>query len=110
LQSYFNKNGVRGVNNGPFIPFSSQFPKREKTTLAELQEIKLKNRHRLLQILDTYQPVERFGELSWRGGPLTDLPTTCRSGDERPAGLMQKDLMCCCARWKKFSGTISKWF
>ncbi len=74
LQSYFNKNGVRGVNNGPFIPFSSQFPKRENHTLHELKEIKLKNRRQLLQILETYQPAERFGELSWQRGPLSDLP------------------------------------
>jgi len=74
LQSYFNKNGVWGVNNGPFIPFSSQFPKKENHTLAELQEIKIKNRHLLLQILDAYQPVERFGELSWKRGPLIALP------------------------------------
>lgn len=74
LQSYFNKHGVRGVNNGPFIPFSSQFPKRENHTLHELKEIKLKNRHHLLQILDSYQPAERFGELSWRRGPAADLP------------------------------------
>ncbi|HPI73820.1 MAG TPA: glycogen/starch synthase, partial [bacterium] len=74
LQSYFLKNGVRGVNNGPFISFSNQFPKKENHTLHELREIKLKNRHQLLQILDAYQPTERFGELSWRRGPLADLP------------------------------------
>jgi len=74
LQSTLVKNGVEGVNNGLFVDFSQQFPKKEKHSLKELAQIKLHNRHQLLNILETYHPAEQFGDLTWQRGPITGLP------------------------------------
>lgn len=66
--------GVVGINNGPFVPFSGKFPKRGRHTVQEVMQIKGKARESLLSILETYIPPQRFGELTYRGGPITNLP------------------------------------
>jgi glycogen synthase len=65
---------VVGINNGPFIDFSANYPAREKHTLDEIAGIKYEMRSALLKILDTYNPAERFGELTFRGGSILNLP------------------------------------
>jgi glycogen synthase len=74
LQALFQKTSIRGINNGPFVEPSPAFPKRSSHTNAELKQIKAENRRLLLQVLDEYQPAERFGELSYRRQPITTLP------------------------------------
>lgn len=74
LQGIFSRNGVFGVNNGPFIGFSSEFPKRGDHSLQEIREIKTKNRQALLEVLDTYNPDERFGQLTFENGSIRQLP------------------------------------
>jgi glycogen synthase len=74
LQSTFRDHPVIGINNGPFVGFSDKFPKREKHTLAEIAGIKREVRTALLKILDEYNPSGRFGELTYRGGSIRDLP------------------------------------
>lgn len=73
LQGFLSK-GVIGVNNGPFVPFSNQFPERGNHPIKEVAEIKLRNRNNLLEILEDYGPDERFGNLTYGGAPITFLP------------------------------------
>ncbi|MDH4027205.1 MAG: glycogen/starch synthase [Nitrospirota bacterium] len=84
LQSIFRTSGVHGVNNGMFSAFSPKFPRREKHTLKEVREIKLKNRRALLNVLSRYRPAERFGELTYKGGTIRylpdDIPVVAMSG------------------------------
>lgn len=68
------KAGVVGINNGPFVPFSDRFPKRGRHTVDEVIQIKQRARQSLLSILDRYVPPQRFGGLTYRGGPITALP------------------------------------
>lgn len=74
LQSIFQRGGVYGINNGPFLPFSADFPRREKHTRKEIAGIKRAKRAELLQVLESYTPPERFGHLTWQGGSITGLP------------------------------------
>ncbi len=74
LQNILKANKAFGINNGMFVDFSPDFPKKEKHTLNELNKIKLHNRKALLQILDSYKPKERFGELTYREQSITKLP------------------------------------
>jgi glycogen synthase len=74
LQGIFSRNGVHGVNNGPFIGFSAEFPKRGGHSLQEIRAIKQKNRKALLDVLDTYNPEERFGQLTFQNGSICQLP------------------------------------
>lgn len=74
LQNIFRISGVYGINNGMFVDFSPQFPKREKHSIKQVREIKLKNRHNLLRVLSRYKPAERFGELTYKGKTITSLP------------------------------------
>jgi glycogen synthase len=74
LQDIFTYNGVFGVNNGMFIDFSKEFPKRSKHSISDISKIKMKNRKALLNILDEYKPSERFGELTYKGASITNLP------------------------------------
>jgi glycogen synthase len=74
LQNIFKKSGVYGVNNGTFVDFSPDFPKREKHTIDEIRKIKLKNRKVLLRFLATYKPEKRFGDLTYRGRTISNLP------------------------------------
>lgn len=74
LQNIFKKTGVYGVNNGMFTDLSDEFPKHENHTIDEVQKIKLKNRKALLKILSSYNPKDRFGELTYRGKTILKLP------------------------------------
>jgi len=74
LQSIFRKSSVYGVNNGTFVRFSDQYPKKEAHTIDEVRAIKLKRRKSLLRILSRFKPDERFGELTYQGGSITRLP------------------------------------
>ena len=74
LQDVFNYNGVVGINNGMFIEFSREFPKKGRHTIAEVKKIKSGNRKALLNILDEYKPAERFGELTYNSESITTLP------------------------------------
>lgn len=65
---------VVGINNGPFAAFSGKFPKRERHTPQEIGEIKRDVRKSLLEVLHEYAPPERFGELTFQGGPIVTLP------------------------------------
>lgn len=74
LQPIFQRSGVFGINNGPFLPFSADFPQREHHTIKEIATRKQKRRAELLQVLTNYQPAQRFGRLTWQGGEITTLP------------------------------------
>jgi glycogen synthase len=74
LQNTFRDHPVIGINNGPFVGYSSKFPKRGKHTLSEIAGIKLEVRTDLLRILDAYNPPERFGELTYQGHSVLGLP------------------------------------
>ena len=76
LQSIFQRGGVYGINNGPFLPFSADFPKRDKHSLKEIAARKKTKRAELLQVLEEYTPPQRFGRLTWKGGSITRLPDT----------------------------------
>jgi glycogen synthase len=74
LQSIFNKTGVYGVNNGMFISFPPEFSDGRQLTIQKIKKIKSEKRAALLKILDEYRPAERFGELTYAGGAITQLP------------------------------------
>jgi glycogen synthase len=74
LQKILKANRTYGVNNGMFVDFSPEFPKKEKHSVDEIKNIKLKNRKALLKILDSYKPKDRFGELTYRDKSITKLP------------------------------------
>lgn len=74
LQSIMKAGGVSGVNNGMFINLCPEFPKAERHTPGEVRKIKLKMRKALLRILSTYNPPERFGELTYKGKTISKLP------------------------------------
>jgi glycogen synthase len=74
LQAIFQRSGVFGINNGPFLPFSADFPKREHHTLNEIAALKKAKRRELLEVLDSYHPPQRFGSLTWQGGSIAKLP------------------------------------
>jgi glycogen synthase len=82
VQSTLKKCTVHGVNNGMFMDFSPEFPRREKHSINEIQKIKLKNRKTLLKFLSTYRPKERFGDLTFQGKTILKLP------DEIPIAVM----------------------
>jgi glycogen synthase len=89
LQNIMKKSGVFGVNNGMFIEFSPEFPKGDKHTLDEVRGIKLKMRKALLRVLSTYNPPERFGELTYKRKTISrlpdDIPVLAMSGRLDPA-------------------------
>jgi glycogen synthase len=74
LHSILTTSGVYGIDNGMFVDFSPEFQKREKHSLDEIREIKLKNRRALLRVLSTCKPSERFGDLTYHGGTISKLP------------------------------------
>lgn len=76
LQRIMKASGVFGINNGMFVDFSSEFPKRENHSRDEVRKIKLKNRKALVRILSTYRPQERFGDLTYLGRTISRLPDT----------------------------------
>ncbi len=74
LQPIFQRRPVVGVNNGPFVAFSTDFPRRDQHTIRQIAEIKKRKRAVLLQILETYLPDERFGQLTYQRGSIRNLP------------------------------------
>ncbi len=86
LQNIFRRSGVYGINNGVFCDLSPEFSGitsgMKKDVTAEIRKIKLKNRKKLLRLLSSYRPAERFGELTYRGGSIYRLP------DDIPVVLM----------------------
>ncbi len=74
LQDILKKGGVYGNNNGLFISFPPEYGKKENYSIQEIKKVKLTQRKKLLDILDTYHPGERFGRLSYKDGPITSLP------------------------------------
>jgi glycogen synthase len=74
LQTIFQKSGVVGINNGAFVYFPPEFSQLENMTVNRLKAIKNKNRKLLLKVLEEYHPPERFGELSYRGETIKNLP------------------------------------
>jgi glycogen synthase len=74
LQNIFRKSGVYGINNGAFDNPPPESSKRKKLTLNEIQKIKLKERKALLRILTSYKPEERFGDLTYKGRTISNLP------------------------------------
>ncbi len=76
LQHILIKNRVIGIDNGMFSGFSPEFPKQEKHSVDEIRKIKLRNRKSMLKLLRTYNPGNRFGELTYKSGSITKLPDT----------------------------------
>jgi len=63
-----------GINNGPFVARAKEFPRGESHSMREVRDIKLEQRAALLDILASYHPPERFGNLTYRGGSIRELP------------------------------------
>jgi glycogen synthase len=74
LQEIFSRTEVVGVNNGMFIPFPSEYQDVPSVTVSGIRKVKGEKRRLLLEILDTYRPPQRFGDLTYRGGSITGLP------------------------------------
>jgi len=74
LQSIFKRTGVVGINNGLFSDFPPQFSDLKQLTIGQIRKLKTQTRHKLLKILADYQPPERFGELTYNGGTIQNLP------------------------------------
>ncbi len=74
LQDIFKRNGVVGVNNALFVNFPPEYSKKEKYTIPEIKEIKREKRKKLLTVLDTYHPPERFGQLTYQSQSIARLP------------------------------------
>jgi glycogen synthase len=74
LQNIFRKSGVYGINNGTFADIPLVFAKRKKLSLEEIRKIKLIKRKALLRILASYKPRERFGDLTYNGRTISNLP------------------------------------
>lgn len=74
LQGIFMRNPIHGINNGPFVDFSPDFPKRDKHTVQEIAQVKTAKRKELLQVLDEYWPDSRFGVLDYQKKSIVHLP------------------------------------
>jgi glycogen synthase len=74
LQNILKANRTYGVNNGMFVDFSREFPKKDKHSIDEINKIKFKSRKSLLKVLDTYKPEDRFGELTYKDKSIIKLP------------------------------------
>lgn len=74
LQEIFRKNRVYGINNGLFIDFPPGYSQKQNYTVREIKKIKQEKRKKLLKILDTYHPGERFGRLTYKSKSITQLP------------------------------------
>jgi len=93
LQKIFEKSKIKGVNNGMFVDFPPEFTefakpaqsaKKSKAKINRVRKTKLEKRVELLKILDEYHPPQRFGKLTYMGGPLIrlseDVPIMLMSG------------------------------
>jgi glycogen synthase len=74
LQDILKTSAPYGVNNGMFVRFSPDFPKRENHSIDEVRTIKLRKRKALLEILNSYTPRKRFGKLTYKGKTILKLP------------------------------------
>lgn len=74
LQQVFKRTGVFGINNGLFTDFPPEFSKDEILNIEKIKKIKSNTRKRLLKILTEYKPPERFGELTYEGNLIINLP------------------------------------
>ena len=83
LQTIFGKSKIKGVNNGMFVDFPTEFTefakpaksrKISKAKINKVRKTKLEKRAELLRILDEYHPSQRFGKMTYKNGPLTHLP------------------------------------
>jgi glycogen synthase len=74
LQEIFRKNGVYGINNGLFTDFPPEYSPKQNDTIQEIKKIKQEKRKKVLKILDTFHPAERFGHLTYRSKSITQLP------------------------------------
>jgi glycogen synthase len=74
LQGILATHPAVGINNGMFVDFAKEFPRRENHTVAEIRRIKTQCRKRLLRVLSSYRPPERFGDLTYRSGSILKLP------------------------------------
>jgi len=108
LQSVFRGHPVVGINNGP----SSASPRGfhgARSTRGRGRQNQGEVRHALLQILDTYNPPERFGELTYRGSSILglpeDIPIVVMSGRLDP---VQKATTSSSRRWNGSAPTRSR--
>ncbi len=74
LQQIFKRTSVVGINNGLFHDFPAEFLKKEELTIGKIKQVKLKYRKALLNVLANYNPPERFGELTYKGDSILNLP------------------------------------
>ncbi|RJQ52809.1 MAG: glycosyltransferase [Nitrospiraceae bacterium] len=74
LQNIFRSSGVYGVNNGMFTGIAPEYAGAGDVSVDEARKIKLKKRKALLKILSTYRPEERFGDLTYKGKTISNLP------------------------------------
>ncbi|MBI5098773.1 MAG: glycogen/starch synthase [Nitrospirae bacterium] len=74
LQSIFRKSGVYGVNNGSFTDVIPEYAGMENSAFDDVRKIKLKKRKALIKILSAYKPKARFGELTYKGRTISNLP------------------------------------
>jgi glycogen synthase len=74
LQQIFQRTGLFGISNGLFHDFPAEFSKEKDLTIGRIKQAKLKFRKALLKVLADYNPPERFGELTYRGRSILNLP------------------------------------
>lgn len=74
LQTIFRKGGVYGVNNGSFTELSADYADPENISAEYVRKTKLNKRKALLKILSAYKPKARFGDLTYKGKTLSNLP------------------------------------
>jgi glycogen synthase len=74
LQEIFRDNGVYGVTNGMFIDFSPEFSDKSNWNIETVERIKTQKRRELLEILADYHPPKRFGDLTYQGDTIRNLP------------------------------------
>jgi glycogen synthase len=74
LQKILRNNPVVGINNGMFSDFPVEYKNYGNLNKDDIKQIKLIKRKDLLKIIDEYRPEERFGELTYQGKSITNLP------------------------------------
>lgn len=76
LQPIFKRTGILGIGNGLYHDFPPEFLKGEGLTIGKIRQVKRKYRKALLNVLADYNPPERFGELTYKGNSILNLPDT----------------------------------
>ncbi len=76
LQPIFERTELLGIGNGLYHDFPAEFSKEDDLTIGKIKQVKLKYRKALLKVLADYNPSERFGDLTFKGGSILDLPDT----------------------------------